>query len=79
MTKPKETPKARPLMAQPKAEKQARSSTPLHGSVVRRDMARDFGSPLGPQNPNTPRLSTRSECRYQQISAADWLRLSGGA
>eukprot|EP00972_Heterocapsa_arctica_P087422 12892824-Heterocapsa_arctica.AAC.1 len=63
-------------MAKPKAEKKARSTTPLPGSVVRRDMARDFGSTLGPQHPNTPRLSNRSECRHQQFSAADWLRLS---
>eukprot|EP00972_Heterocapsa_arctica_P088770 13088918-Heterocapsa_arctica.AAC.1 len=79
MTKPKETPKAKPLMAKPKAEQKARSTTPKPGHVVRRDMAREFGSTLGQQHPLTPRLSTRAELRHDRFSAADWLRLSGGA
>eukprot|EP00972_Heterocapsa_arctica_P085951 12666039-Heterocapsa_arctica.AAC.1 len=63
MTKPKETPKAKPLMAKPKAESQARASSAKPGSITRRDMRNDFGSTLGQQNPNTPRLSNRDQLR----------------
>eukprot|EP00972_Heterocapsa_arctica_P107217 15794825-Heterocapsa_arctica.AAC.1 len=46
MTTPRGMPKAKPLMAKPGAVQKARSTTPKPGHVVRRDMARDFGSTL---------------------------------
>eukprot|EP00972_Heterocapsa_arctica_P071337 10537551-Heterocapsa_arctica.AAC.1 len=63
-------------MAKPKDESEARSLSAKPGSITRRDMHRDFGSTLGPQNPNTPRLSNRTELRLARFSPADIQRLS---
>eukprot|EP00972_Heterocapsa_arctica_P091662 13519465-Heterocapsa_arctica.AAC.1 len=41
-------------------------------------MRHDFGSTLGQQHPNTPRLSNRSELRLARFSPTDIQRLSGG-
>jgi hypothetical protein len=79
MTPPTNLPKAWPLMGKPQATQKARSTTPKPGHVLRRNMERDYGSTLGPQHPLHPRLSNRVEVRQERFSAADWLRLSGGA
>eukprot|EP00972_Heterocapsa_arctica_P016382 2415886-Heterocapsa_arctica.AAC.1 len=65
-------------MAKPKEESKARASSAKLGSNTRRDMQNDFGSTLGQQNPNTPRLPNRGELRLARFSPADIQRLSGG-